>query len=198
MVKGKENRKRRRRDAVLAHPAFKALVALNLAGALYAGWLYFNQNDRPPFYEADYTDRSIISTSLGTDSTMPAGHAPTGTSPLKNDRGTDNTLPKGKDKAGVNRVSQVNPEKKPVQPAISNTSSQEKILGKYTVTKPKVYFHTAPDETTKRKAFINHWNKAVLSPLDDVNGFVYIVYTNHEGQTSKGWMLKKELTPINR
>jgi serine/threonine-protein kinase len=67
----------------------------------------------------------------------------------------------------------------------------------YTVTGPHVYFHNQPDESTRRNAFINRWNKAVLKPLDEKNGFVYIVYTNQWGQTSKGWMLKKHLTPLD-
>ena len=195
MVKGKGNRKRRRRDAVLAHPAFKALVALNIAGALYAGWLFYNQNNRPPFYNEEYTENSIISTSLGTDSTVTVQPVPDETE-RQDKAGVDNT-PAKPQKTTVRRVSQVIPGQRQGQPEVHPTANG-KTLGTYTVTKPKVYFHTAPDETTKRKAFINHWNKAVLNPLDDVNGFVYIVYTNHEGQTSKGWMLKKELTPINR
>jgi serine/threonine-protein kinase len=58
------------------------------------------------------------------------------------------------------------------------------------------YFHNEPDESTKRKAFINHWNKAVLKPMDERDGFVYIIYTNSAGQTSKGWMLKRELIQV--
>ncbi len=67
---------------------------------------------------------------------------------------------------------------------------------RYTVIS-KAYFHDAPAEATRRKAFINHWNNAVLQPLDEKNGFVYIVFTNHLGQTSKGWLLKKDLRPLN-
>jgi serine/threonine-protein kinase len=60
----------------------------------------------------------------------------------------------------------------------------------------KAYFHDEPDASTKRDAFITHWNNAVLTPLDEKNGFVYIVFTNHLGQTSKGWIAKDDLIAI--
>ena len=58
------------------------------------------------------------------------------------------------------------------------------------------YFHNEPDAGTRRQAFINHWNNAVLKPLDEKNGFVYIVYTNDQGQTSKGWLAKSDLIKV--
>ena len=75
-------------------------------------------------------------------------------------------------------------------PVVANES-----LGKYKVIS-KAYFHDAPDESTRRKAFIIHWNNAVLTPLEEKNGFVYIVFTNHLGQTSKGWLRKQDLMRI--
>jgi eukaryotic-like serine/threonine-protein kinase len=33
----------------------------------------------------------------------------------------------------------------------------------------------------------------VLHPLKEENDFVYVVYTNDEGQTTKGWLRKKDL-----
>lgn len=68
-------------------------------------------------------------------------------------------------------------------------------FGKYKVLS-KAYFHNEPDESTRRKAFIIHWNNAVLTPLDEKNGFVYIVFTNHLGQTSKGWLRISDLRRI--
>lgn len=57
----------------------------------------------------------------------------------------------------------------------------------------KAYFHNNPDESTRRNAFIVHWNNAILHPLKEENGFVYIVFTNDEGQTTKGWLKKSDL-----
>jgi len=61
----------------------------------------------------------------------------------------------------------------------------------------KAYFHNSPDETTRRNAYIVHWNKAVLTPLNEQSGFIYVIYTNEKGQISKGWLRKKDLKIID-
>jgi serine/threonine protein kinase len=72
-----------------------------------------------------------------------------------------------------------------------------KGVGLYTVDS-KAYFYNEPSEGTRREAFINHWNNAVLAALNDKDGFIYVVYTNKEGQTSKGWLRKRDVTRINK
>ena len=69
-------------------------------------------------------------------------------------------------------------------------------LGSYKVIS-KAYFHTTPEEASKRAAFIVHWNNAVIKPIEEKNDFIYIVFTNHWGQTSKGWLRKKDLRRID-
>ena len=88
-------------------------------------------------------------------------------------------------------------EKKPIDlpghdsiPSAQQNSGKD--LGSYKV-KSKAYFHNEPDESTRRDAFIVHWNNAVLHPLKEQGDFVYIVFTNHLGQTSKGWLRKQDL-----
>lgn len=60
----------------------------------------------------------------------------------------------------------------------------------------KAFFHDQPDAGTKRKAFIIHWNDAILVPQDDQNGFIYVVFKNHLGQVSRGWLSKDELIKV--
>lgn len=69
---------------------------------------------------------------------------------------------------------------------------------RYAVASRYAYFHNEPDETTRRTANINIWNNARLTPLDERNGFIYVVYVNEQGQTSRGWLLKRNLRPLNR
>jgi len=91
---------------------------------------------------------------------------------------------------------QTQPKEKPE--AKSETRSNNKTdLGAYKV-RSKAYFHNQPNEQTRRAAFIVHWNNAVLRPLKEENDFVYIVFTNAQGQTSKGWLRKKDLIPQNQ
>ncbi len=87
-------------------------------------------------------------------------------------------------------VTSANPEMTPSPPQNATDS-----LGSYKV-RSKAYFHNEPDETTKRNAFIVHWNNAVLHPLKEEGDFVYIVFTNHLGQTSKGWLRKQDLIKL--
>ncbi|HUH33532.1 MAG TPA: serine/threonine-protein kinase [Daejeonella sp.] len=81
--------------------------------------------------------------------------------------------------------------------ANENSTPSDNGIGKiFTLAVPQAYFHDKPDPDTRREAFINHWNNARLKALNDLNGFIYVVYTNDEGQVSKGWMNKKDLIII--
>jgi len=92
--------------------------------------------------------------------------------------------------ASSNTKPVVAPKTEPARTATTAALGQYKVLA-------KAYFHNAPDESTRRKAFITHWNNAVLTPVEEKNGFFYIVFTNHLGQTSKGWIRKKDLQKLN-
>lgn len=91
-------------------------------------------------------------------------------------------------------------EPKPQEPTnkkedTPNEEPKSSGIGKYKVVN-KAYFHNEPDESTRRDAFIIHWNNAVLQPTKEENGFVYVVFTNHLGQTSRGWLKKSELSEV--
>jgi serine/threonine-protein kinase len=60
----------------------------------------------------------------------------------------------------------------------------------------RAYFHNEPSAETRRNAFIVHWNNAVLRPVEERDGYVYVIFTNTEGQTSKGWLDKKDLRKL--
>ncbi|MBA4141334.1 MAG: serine/threonine protein kinase, partial [Segetibacter sp.] len=78
-------------------------------------------------------------------------------------------------------------EEEPEKKAIS--------VGKYKA-RSIAYFHDEPDETTRRNAFINQWNKS-FNAINEQNGFIYVIFTNEEGQVSKGWLRKKDLIRLN-
>ena len=92
-------------------------------------------------------------------------------------------------------TSEVQPQDNPVQEPENKAYKSDigKIFG---LAVPETYFHNKPDESTRRNAFINHFNNARLTALNDENGFIYVIYTNDEGQTSKGWLNKKDLIII--
>ena len=88
-----------------------------------------------------------------------------------------------------------NETKHPDKPSQSTTLNMNTGLGKYKV-RSRAYFYNQPDETTKRNAFIVHWNNALLYPIKVENEFIYIIFTNFMGQTSKGWLRKKDIFAV--
>lgn len=71
---------------------------------------------------------------------------------------------------------------------------EKTVVGKYKVLE-KANFYSAPNEGTQRSVFIRGDSDKVLEALKEENGFVYVVYTNDLGYTSRGWLSKKDLTP---
>jgi len=83
-----------------------------------------------------------------------------------------------------------------VQPPAED--SKGKDAGKtFTLFNTYAYFHDSPDAASVRKANINRWNNARLTAIDDINGYIYVIYKNEQGQVSKGWLDKKDLIRVN-
>jgi serine/threonine protein kinase len=82
-------------------------------------------------------------------------------------------------------------------PAVTSNENGNDDIGKvFTLAVKEAYFHDKPDPATRRNAFINHWNNARLTALNDLNGFIYVSYKNDEGVVTKGWLNKKDLIII--
>jgi len=64
---------------------------------------------------------------------------------------------------------------------------------KYTVVTPKAYFYYSPDTNSRRNLFIINLVHATLTPIKEQNGFVYVVYVNKRGESTKGWLNIKDL-----
>ena len=69
-------------------------------------------------------------------------------------------------------------------------------IGQFKVQATRAYFHNEPDEATRRTAYMVPSND-VVSGLDERNGFIYIEFTNSRGQTSKGWIKRSDLLPLD-
>jgi len=216
---------RKKRDKVISHPAFKALVFLNICGAIYAGYLYVNKDKIDSENRAVYSDKSLNQFTSDEDAkaTNDVASLPPSKQSAKEPKPTARPTVKQNDIQVIRTTPPATPaqtlipseplEQKTTARAVNNSYGQKSYTEPkseireetssatgtvYTVTGRDVHFHNSPDENTRRNAFINRWNKAVLRPLDEENGFVYIVYKNHWGQVSKGWLPKKELTPLNK
>ncbi len=111
-----------------------------------------------------------------------------------------NSLP-GKEEKTQPAATKNNPEIKPsIEKTVANPeeNTTEQAAGAQYKIISKAYFHNEPDESTRRNAFVNHWNNShtTLTALDEKNGFIYVVFQNDLKQTSKGWLRKKDLRVI--
>jgi len=128
----------------------------------------------------------------------PAPQYDTTVNVLEDDSKTTPAKTSSKQTKATGKIKAASKKTVPQTHSISQPTDDSKAnnnLGAFKV-KSKAYFHNQPDESTRRNAFIVHWNNAVLHPLKEENHFVYIVFTNDEGQTSKGWLRKKDLIKL--
>ena len=191
----------------LSHPAVKVLILLNIVVLGVGLYIYF-RDQAPGTGEVSSVNQQATPSPDSLNSERE-------TIPGKNDEARAATADRDETRTPVRESK---PEPSPSSPPVkSNPPAADNIIiasrGKqvsplvirttndrpatrYTVAKGQAHFHNRPDPSTRRKAFINHWNKAVLQPLDEQNGFVYIVYTNHLGQTSKGWLKIQDLQAL--
>ena len=74
---------------------------------------------------------------------------------------------------------------------------QTKDVYNYYLVVSQTYFHNAPDESTKRSAYLIQGQLVFIEKTE--NGFGYTEYINTRGQTTKGWLKMSDLmeTPDN-
>lgn len=68
---------------------------------------------------------------------------------------------------------------------------------KYQLPKGTVYFYEAPNATSVRSGVLGLWNNAKFNVIEESDGFIYVIHTNKDGQTTKGWLSKSDLKEVN-
>lgn len=92
-------------------------------------------------------------------------------------------------------------ESEPILPETSRSTntSNSSYAGKMYIANGsednKVYFHNAPDESTRRKAYILTQERVYVEDIQ--NDFGYVSFTNTRGQTTKGWIKMSDLIISN-
>ncbi|SUX48882.1 hypothetical protein [Chryseobacterium indoltheticum] len=61
----------------------------------------------------------------------------------------------------------------------------------YTVIQPKAYFHQKPNQNSRKDTYLLYGAKIIAS--DETRYFVFTTFTNTDGVTSKGWVLKTDI-----
>jgi eukaryotic-like serine/threonine-protein kinase len=83
----------------------------------------------------------------------------------------------------------------PQSSILAGITKQKKATGQYKVVASKAFFHDKPDEATRRTAYMIP-STAVVNGLEEENNFIYTEFTNDKGQTSKGWLRKRDLMAL--
>ena len=83
----------------------------------------------------------------------------------------------------------------PAKPVTKKDTTAAKVVGYYKVISSRAYFHNKADRSTKRAAYLIPSNE-VIKATDEKGEFIYTEFTNSQGQSSKGWILKKDLMPL--
>lgn len=93
----------------------------------------------------------------------------------------------------VNSVINEKTDSAPVAAAPKPVEEAKPVIARYKVTS-KANFYNNPDENSMRGTFISGSANKIVDAYDEKNGFIYVVYTNDLGFTSKGWLSKTDLT----
>jgi len=188
--------------------SFIALLVVTILLAVFSAYSLFKNNSASQ-QASDLTNDSTGALYTGTDTTMLPGDE--NNNQTKTEKQTEDDKKIG-NKPAVLPATKPNTQTTEAENAeLDNQNTNDgqstdnqpqddpekttKSIGRYKVVS-KAFFHDEANEETKRDAFIVHWNNAVLKAQDEKDGFVYVVFTNHLGQTSKGWLRKKDLTRI--
>ncbi|HSN09288.1 MAG TPA: N-6 DNA methylase [Hanamia sp.] len=167
--------KKRRRK--LAPVILALLILISSAAAFY--WFYLKDNSQRFFSKVKIAD-SASKISISNSSKEPETDTAT-----SSDKATINNAP-GKEITESETIA---------KPTNETTTKTGEGVTKYTVIN-KAWFHSEPDPSKLKPVFLKPRKDVVLTPQAEENGFVYVVYTNSKGQTTHGWLNKKNLEAV--
>ena len=79
--------------------------------------------------------------------------------------------------------------------ALEENTNEQLSIDKYYSAISKTFFHNSPDKQTQREGYLVQGEVVFIEEIK--NGFGYTIFTNTEGQKSKGWLKMSELIEIN-
>lgn len=77
----------------------------------------------------------------------------------------------------------------------NNVNTPAGVSKQYTVI-TKAYFYSEPNTGKRRSFYLQPRKDLVLNSTNEQNGFEYVVYVNKKGETTKGWLNKQDLQPV--
>ena len=79
---------------------------------------------------------------------------------------------------------------------IKNQTKPGKDSKKYKVIN-KAWFHNEPDSAKTKSLYIMPRKGVVVTSQKEESGFVYVVYVNNKGESTHGWLDKKDLQAVD-
>ncbi|MEO8765322.1 MAG: serine/threonine-protein kinase [Ginsengibacter sp.] len=107
--------------------------------------------------------------------------------------------PKGKlKKSSVTPVTYTpgKPQKKAAPITDSSSNKQNTHTGNEYKIVNTAYFYDAPDKNSRSNIYLTT-GEAVLTLVNETDDFSYVIFTNARGQTTRGWLLKKDFSPVS-
>lgn len=111
--------------------------------------------------------------------------------------GNDDTSSNEKSPGMISEI-QTSAKKTLIEAPIKNNRpglSQTNLSKGYSVI-DTAYFYKTPDATDRKSLYLVHRDKYVLHPTREQNGYVYIIYINKKGKSTRGWIKKEDLQPV--
>lgn len=161
--------KKRKRKRKVVSPLLLILILV-----ITAGWSYL-------YYVKDHRKMTSYGTT-GLDSVKTISNLPVQSSKLPSGIKQEKT----KKKADTKNIS----------PGEDKAVHLQNDSKRYTVVN-KTYFHSAPDSSKRKSFYLQPRHDLVLIPTEEENGFVYVVYINKKGESTHGWLAKKDLQLVD-
>ena len=202
----KINTKGIEKDNGVSRTTFIILLLVAFGLAAFSAYTYINSNRVPIVAQSDTSQLSVQDTMKPVSPITSLPHEAIQSSAIpKKNTVVDTTIQSNDDRV----VDKIDPYSKsdemlatPTNAAANNknkppSDKSTATVIKYKVAVDKAYFFNSAQDSTKRKAYMVPTDNASLLPEKEENGFIYVVFTNQFGQTSKGWLKKSDLKLVS-
>ena len=186
----------------LSKPLFVGMLLLLFGLLAYSGSSFYSRF-APPEISGTSTsiDTSTVDTvesAINSEETVKDNYDKEIRSMIDSVQKSDNNLDTAIEESGQPALDQQVPETNNdvVTDNSAKNADQSQRAPKYTVSANRAYFYNEPNEGSRRNNFLAKWNKPELTALDDKNGFIYVVFFTNNGEVSKGWLRKRDLSRI--
>ncbi len=198
----KSNTNKIEKNSGVSRTTFVILLLVAFGLAAFSAYTYINSNRVPLIAQSDTAQLSVQDTTKPVSAVTSLPHTAIQSSVVPKKKTVVDTTIESNENPVMTRVDPYSKFDEMLKtPTDARTDNKNKppvdkstASGiKYKVAVDKAYFFNSAQDSTKRKAYMVPTDNASLLPEKEENGFIYVVFTNQFGQTSKGWLKKSDL-----